>query len=521
MNRLSLAACLSLALGPAHAATFTVTRLDDPAPNGCLAGDCSLREAVAAANALPGSDTVVLGSGTHVLQLQAGATAVTLASTGTILLRGAGRDATALTASGAGTLLALDGITATVRDLTLRDAVAGAATAGSAIRASGSMLWLDGVRLANNAAAEGGALYLVDTAADLAGTQVTGSRAADRGGGVYARNSPLRLRRGSSIDGIETGGYGGGVFTDDEVVADDDCAVTGNAAHYGGGIAGPYTASLYVRGVQTTGGDGLFEIASNVATGKQPMWQIDDGAGGGLYSDGGMYLERVAVRDNQSNQRGGGVAAAVGKLTMKDSVVSGNHAASTAGGIQSSRNDLVLERVGVHDNDAGMNGGGLVIGGSITETPASATLRNVDFHDNTAPSRAAITNNAVLTISHGTFYNNLSDTGRDAIAQLQKGSTNYRNTLLVGRCTTEGPAITSVAGNLRSSETPTPCPGTGITTLLLLTRGSFGGLFEIVGTSQAGALTNAGNANYCQAVDIRNRARGAACDVGAFEYGAQ
>lgn len=53
------------------AATFQVTRLDDPVPDACLPADCSLREAVLAANALPGRDIVRLGAGIHRLE-QAG-----------------------------------------------------------------------------------------------------------------------------------------------------------------------------------------------------------------------------------------------------------------------------------------------------------------------------------------------------------------------------------------------------------------------------------------------------------------
>jgi hypothetical protein len=40
------------------AATLTVTRNDDPAPNGCLPDDCSLREAIEASNALPDADLI-------------------------------------------------------------------------------------------------------------------------------------------------------------------------------------------------------------------------------------------------------------------------------------------------------------------------------------------------------------------------------------------------------------------------------------------------------------------------------
>ncbi len=49
----------------ARAATFTVTRADDPAPNGCLPADCSLREAIDATATTPEADTIVLGAGQY------------------------------------------------------------------------------------------------------------------------------------------------------------------------------------------------------------------------------------------------------------------------------------------------------------------------------------------------------------------------------------------------------------------------------------------------------------------------
>src|SRR6187549_1618591 len=65
------AACLGLlcgmAAGPAAAVDFVVTRYDDPLPDGCLATDCSLREAVIAVDA--GSGRVLLSAGTYQLSL--------------------------------------------------------------------------------------------------------------------------------------------------------------------------------------------------------------------------------------------------------------------------------------------------------------------------------------------------------------------------------------------------------------------------------------------------------------------
>jgi hypothetical protein len=49
--------------GVALADTYTPTRFDDPSPDGCKQGDCSLREAVIAANAHSGTDVIVLRGG--------------------------------------------------------------------------------------------------------------------------------------------------------------------------------------------------------------------------------------------------------------------------------------------------------------------------------------------------------------------------------------------------------------------------------------------------------------------------
>lgn len=71
MNQRTLLALTLLTLSlRAQAVTFVVTRLDDPLPNGCTAGDCSLREAALAANAndpFAGTDTIQLSAGTYTL----------------------------------------------------------------------------------------------------------------------------------------------------------------------------------------------------------------------------------------------------------------------------------------------------------------------------------------------------------------------------------------------------------------------------------------------------------------------
>lgn len=75
LMRCSLAgivAALAMA-SPALATTYEVTRTDDPTPGGCKPKDCSLREAISAANARFGPDTVLLRGGKTYLEQLVGA----------------------------------------------------------------------------------------------------------------------------------------------------------------------------------------------------------------------------------------------------------------------------------------------------------------------------------------------------------------------------------------------------------------------------------------------------------------
>ncbi|RYD14873.1 MAG: hypothetical protein EOP90_11450 [Lysobacteraceae bacterium] len=115
---------------PATADVFDVTRADDPVPDGCLAADCSLREALEAAQATPGPDTILLGAGQYFV------TRGDLAVFGNVTIEGAGRDATDLVASGSPAAMRV----AAQSRFVLRDlawaAIGGTAVAGDADQAS-------------------------------------------------------------------------------------------------------------------------------------------------------------------------------------------------------------------------------------------------------------------------------------------------------------------------------------------------------------------------------------------------
>jgi hypothetical protein len=82
----------------AGAAVFNVSRADDPAPNGCLPGDCSVREALLAAAATPESDQVLLLAGQYQVNAH-------LLVQGGVELSGQGSNLTTLVSTGGLALL--------------------------------------------------------------------------------------------------------------------------------------------------------------------------------------------------------------------------------------------------------------------------------------------------------------------------------------------------------------------------------------------------------------------------------
>ena len=101
---LSLTASFLSSARPAGAALFAVTRGDDPSPGPCNAGDCSLREAVLAANAAPGS-TITLPAGTYTLTIPGSDGAASNAAIGDLDIF----VATTLTGAGASTTFVQSG----------------------------------------------------------------------------------------------------------------------------------------------------------------------------------------------------------------------------------------------------------------------------------------------------------------------------------------------------------------------------------------------------------------------------
>jgi CSLREA domain-containing protein len=226
------------ALSSASETSYSVTRFDDPVPDGCSSGDCSLREAVVAANSTPGHDAITLGPGNYALALPGSpgdATTGDLNISEDLTIAGAGVSSTLINGAQLANRILNIGAPAivTVEGLTIRDSTAGgllnsgsltlqnvsvttnttdALTHGGGIDNSG-LLTLANVTLSGNRAGTDGGGIFNSGSATLTNVTVSGNK-GDRGGGLY--NSGNATLNGATVarNTANAGGAGGGgLFT--------------------------------------------------------------------------------------------------------------------------------------------------------------------------------------------------------------------------------------------------------------------------------------------------------------------
>ena len=471
---IALGALLTQLAAAAPAATFTVTKTADTNDGACNA-DCSLREAIGAANAAPGS-IVVVPAGTYVLSLPGYGEDNN--ATGDLDI-GANMTISSATATkpviqaGAGLLDRVMQImadtTVVVNNVTISN---GTSNIGGGIYAVGN-LTLNNVNVISNSASWGGGLYIDSHAliinggtwqsntasiiggafinqagsAWISGTTFIGNT-ADRGSGLANANnfsdtvigtltminSQVLSNTAPLTTGIGAGIYNGGFMT-----------LTNTAVNYNrsGGMAGGLynagptttviiTGSQFVSNTAITGwGGGIFNYAPLVLTNTLVQGNTAAG-GGGLHNNngsvtmtGGQVLSNTATTTGGS---GGGIRSS-NYLKLIGVTVQHNQTVGSGGGILASDQLIVLDSVIAYNN--GFQGGGLSITGG--------TLDHTSVTTNTAMYGGGLFNNGTINLVNGSALN-------DNIAY-QGGGVFNNGTLIVN------------GGSIRSNTTITYCLG--------------------------------------------------------------
>jgi CSLREA domain-containing protein len=233
---------LAAAAAPVRAAVYTVTKTADTADGACNS-DCSLREAVLAANANHGADFILLPAGTYTLTL-AGA-GEDQGATGDLDVRddvaivGASAESTIVDGGQLDRVLDIPaGVHVEIQGVTIRKGrVAGP---GGGIRNAGTLDLSRSLVTGNATTASGfgGGISSGGTGSQLTVTQSTvAGNTADGGGGGLALSGPAQVSE-STVSGNRSNSYGGGLYVFARTKAlFTGVTITGNAAaNTGGGI---------------------------------------------------------------------------------------------------------------------------------------------------------------------------------------------------------------------------------------------------------------------------------------------
>jgi large repetitive protein len=323
----ALATAALAAPAAAQGATLQVTRTDDPAPGGCTASDCSLREAVQAAGATAANDRIRLRARRYELT-QAGANedaGVTgdldaVGGSGTLHLVGKGRAKTTIESATDDRILnALTGSKVTLEALALRG---GEANQGGAIRNEGRVV--------------------------LARAALRSSEASF-GGGIF-NNGESRLTLRSSLVAGNRAGFGGGIYNNNEsrVTVVRSLLRSNTADGVGGGaIYNQNTATLLVR--------------RSTIHGNQASAAFVEGGGGILnQNEANARIVSSTISGNSSTDAGGGIYAKnASTLELVNSTVSGNTAERGGGILVWQQARVGLEFATVARNRASIAGGGV------------------------------------------------------------------------------------------------------------------------------------------------------------------
>lgn len=420
--RLVLLAAVCLWASSGSAATIRVTTSADELNAD---GDCSLREAVRAANTNAAVDACAAGisNGNDYIDIAAISGQTVTLTLGEIVVTGATRfgpengpavATLTIDAGGASRIFAIDtqnGNSEVVRfqRLTLRN---GSAERGGAVLVpAGDYAEFDGCTFTDNRATGsttadgGGAIYTAGSVAVLNGT-FTGNTALNgsaNGGAILnaAGGSLQVLNNGGSLvlsqnraaragGAIETAGP---LFIDGGAFTSNAAGLNGGAVHVTGANTATIVGGAFSQNSAGMEGGALWNSATGTLqainaqiTGNTAAGPAADQGGGGVFSDGGTtVLFNATLRGNAATGAagsGGGVLnTAGGRLTVTGGTIVANTAVRAGGGIETNAgaagNTATLTNVAITGNTAGSApgfGGGIHVTGAATVEVTGGTI---------------------------------------------------------------------------------------------------------------------------------------------------
>jgi CSLREA domain-containing protein len=309
---LATLALLSVFASSASARTFTVTRADDPVPSACQRNDCSLREAVIAANAQAGADTIQFApavSGNAIVLAHG-----ELSIGRPVTISGPGASKLSVSGNGLSRVFHVRSGHVTIRGIAIQDGretatptgpacpatSAPAFTLGGGILEDKGHLKLDRVKVRNN-------------------TVTTALGGIIGGGGIANIDGTLEVKRGRVTQNtVEGGGItgGGGILNCVGIVkltrtTVANSSVSGASIDVGGGIA---------NGLGAAHNTGQLTLNKSTIEGNDVSSDAIPGGGGLSTSGGPVTVMNSTISDNSTTATGSGVLSDDGGVEISNAI---------------------------------------------------------------------------------------------------------------------------------------------------------------------------------------------------------
>jgi CSLREA domain-containing protein len=350
-----IAAMLFLA-GPARAgSTFEVNTTADPATpttTGCDQAECTLREAVAAANdeaSNPGEDTITFSSslaGQTITLSNAQGTndgAYALGVSSRVVIEGPEGGIT-LTRAGNVSVLRFFYVvdtrpTGNVHSLTMSNVTLNNGRAnfigGAILNDFGGTVNLTNVSLTNNKApstGQGGAIYNFHGTVTIEDSTISGNSA--RFGGVISQDSGTVTIEDSTMNGNWTPNqfttFGGVSYSWAGTVTVRNSTVSGSTMVYGAGMYNDGGSTLNVENSTISGnsagdGGGIYNNSGTARVKNSTISGNSASAGGGIYNKATLNVTGSTLSDNSYNA-GSGIYNFSGTANVGNTIIAGNDA---------------------------------------------------------------------------------------------------------------------------------------------------------------------------------------------------
>ena len=360
---------------------------------------------------------------------------------------------------------------------------------------------------------------------------------------------------------------GGGLFNGYGIIIIENSAISNNNARNGGGLWNEgeivIDNSTFSGNIATSNGGGIYnDYQKNAVITNTTISANSAIAGGGLYNNGITSISLTTITNNQSQGiegSGGGICNAGGLITLTESSISDNSSSTTGGGISSSTSEIFDITILNISNSSFINNSA-VQGGGISLGQGNYEINNSLFADNFAEKGGGIfLYSGNLNVVNSTFVENSASFDGGGLMNyvgkiIAKNNTITRNSAgrSGGGIFNETPNTTFINSILSDNDPGRNCFGIPIdggnnidsenfchfnvtinskiyTDPLLDILADNGGATLTIAIPEISPAVDAANADNCPSTDQRGIIRPmdgnsdglAICDIGSFEYTTQ